>query len=670
MKLSVVLLLLAGAVLMPVPSIAQEAAGRVLVAVGDVTIARGVQKIAAGAGTEVRIGDTVELGPQSSAQIRFTDESIVALRSGTAFRISEYAFQGRAPEEQRAFFDLLKGGLRTVTGIIGRARQDRYGVVTPTATIGIRGTHYTLVHCDNDCDRPAARSVANGTYGSVVDGRIAVSNKAGETVFGSDQFFFVANDVTPAQQLIGPPEHLKEVRATTKPKPGAQAPTSAEAQQASGGLQSAPADDMRVSSSVSNTVAIPAALTTNVFQPAENATVQGPSAILDPTFTGTVFYRIQGPFNIPLTCSNPQDCGVFTAGDITLGVNFTLQHAGVSVNVKNPVNGDTVNIGTPFTSQGLPLTVEGGQVTFSGTFNLADHPQNSGAFRCSNCGPNGSVGFLSSISFSGSISGAQATLRISGVDSSGNSGFGTTTLTQATPPNNDVAAIATPTSGGDASARSAAFWGVQLDSSRRLVDFGPSVGQIKANVGSATNTIAGSRPDAGNLVWGAWTGDGAQVTDFNYVTFSPTSTAGSTPFMPWITGTATNTLPPSLGSSVTYSPVGWLINNGFAVLNSGSITADFVNRTMSLNLDATRTSGEPNRFVMSGGSGFSSITGRFSAGFVNVQCVSGPCATNGNPAGGGFGGFFAGQQAEGAGVAFVAGFGVGNGVSGVVGFKR
>ncbi len=635
-----------------------------LVAVGDVTIARGVQKIAAGAGTEVRIGDTVELGPQSSAQIRFTDESIVALRSGTAFRISEYAFQGHAPEEQRAFFDLLKGGLRTVTGIIGRTRQDRYGVVTPTATIGIRGTHYTLVHCDNDCDRPGARSVSNGTYGSVVDGRIAVSNKAGETVFGSDQFFFVASDATPAQRLIGPPELLKEVRATTKPKPGAEAPTTAQAQEASGGPQSAPADDMRVSSSVSNAVAIPAALTTNVFQPA----AQGPAAILEPTFSGTVFYRIAGPFNIPFSCSDGP-CSPITAGDITLGVNFTLQHAVVSVNVQFS-DGGIVNIGTPFSSQGLPLTVEGGQVTFSGTFNLADHPQNIGAFRCSNCGPNETRGFLSSMTFSGTISGAQATLTISGVGQDGGSGSATTTLTQATPPNNDVAAIATPTFGGGASARSAAFWGVQLDGSRRLVDFGPSVGQIQANVGSATNTIAGSRPDAGNLVWGAWTGNGAQITDFNYVTFSPTGTGSTTPFMPWITGTATNTLPPALGSSVTYSPVGWLINNGFAVLNSGSITADFVNRTMNLNLDATRTSGELNRFVMSGGSGFSSITGRFSAGFANVQCVSGPCTSGGNQIGGSFGGFFAGQQAEGAGVAFTAGFGVGTGVVGVVGFKR
>ena len=38
--------------------------------------------------------------------------------------------------------------------------------------------------------------------------------------------------------------------------------------------------------------------------------------------------------------------------------------------------------------------------------------------------------------------------------------------------------------------------------------------------------------------------------------------------------------------------------------------------------------------------------------------------------GGSYNGFFSGPQAEGAGVAFSAGFGAGTGVTGVVGFKR
>ena len=50
-----------------------------LVAVGDVTIERGAQKIRAQRGSEVRTGDLFALGERSNAQIRLTDESIIAL---------------------------------------------------------------------------------------------------------------------------------------------------------------------------------------------------------------------------------------------------------------------------------------------------------------------------------------------------------------------------------------------------------------------------------------------------------------------------------------------------------------------------------------------------------------------------------------------------------------
>jgi hypothetical protein len=82
--------------------------------------------------------------------------------------------------------------------------------------------------------------------------------------------------------------------------------------------------------------------------------------------------------------------------------------------------------------------------------------------------------------------------------------------------------------------------------------------------------------------------------------------------------------------------------------------------------------------MMSGTTGFSPTSGQFSASFQNVTC-SGPCNTGVGSAGGSYGGFFAGQQAQGAGVVFSAGFGAqqvsspanaGNGVTGAIGFKR
>jgi hypothetical protein len=188
------------------------------------------------------------------------------------------------------------------------------------------------------------------------------------------------------------------------------------------------------------------------------------------------------------------------------------------------------------------------------------------------------------------------------------------------------------------------------------------VGAAKGNAGTATNTIVGSAPTFGNLVWGTW-GPGAQVTDFNYVTGTTTTVT------PWITGDATNSIPSTLGTQTfTVIPNAWIVNNGAGTVNSGTLTADFVNRNINLSLNVSRTSGALNTFQMNGSGAFNPTTSRFSQGFNSVTC-SGPCT--GSAPSGGFAGFFAGPQAEGAGVAFNAGTGIsGQGVTGVVGMKR
>jgi hypothetical protein len=196
-------------VLLSAPGLALAQAGRFLLAVGDVVVARGQAEIRAATGTPVRSGDTIRVGPVSNAQIRLADESIVGLRPGTVFRLDEFSYSGQGDGSERSLFTLLKGGFRTVTGAIGRLHsRERYAVRTPTATIGIRGTHYTVVHCDNDCGGADRGSIANGTYGGVTDGRIEVVNQTGEHEFAANTFFYVATASTAPQNLIAPPNFL------------------------------------------------------------------------------------------------------------------------------------------------------------------------------------------------------------------------------------------------------------------------------------------------------------------------------------------------------------------------------------------------------------------------------------------------------------------------------
>ncbi len=46
---------------------------------------------------------------------------------------------------------LLKGGLRTIMGAIGKRKPDACQMRTTVATIGIRGTHFCVLFCQADC---------------------------------------------------------------------------------------------------------------------------------------------------------------------------------------------------------------------------------------------------------------------------------------------------------------------------------------------------------------------------------------------------------------------------------------------------------------------------------------------------------------------------------------
>lgn len=186
-----------------------EVVGRVLVSVGDNAALRAGKEVKLAAGTPVETGDTLRVGDASNLQVRFTDEAIMALRPNSSVRIDEYAFANKA-DSDKSIFSLLKGGLRTITGLIGRNSRSNYAVKTETSTIGIRGTHYNLVDCKNDCRNPDGSPGQNGTFGGVTDGRISVSNDAGEREFGKNEFFHVLSRNDLPVGLISAPGFLRD----------------------------------------------------------------------------------------------------------------------------------------------------------------------------------------------------------------------------------------------------------------------------------------------------------------------------------------------------------------------------------------------------------------------------------------------------------------------------
>lgn len=191
--------LVAVAAALCVAATASAAAGRVMYAVGEVSArdtvgtARAVRR-----GDAVAPGETLVTGA-GRLQVRFQDGSLVSLQPKTEFSVERYEYDA-GKQEGRSFFGLLRGGIRAVTGAIGRVDRTRYRVRTPFATIGIRGTTYKARVCAGDCSKP------DGLYARGGEGTIVVFNDQGELELSRGQRGYVRSLTSAPQQTSSDPD--------------------------------------------------------------------------------------------------------------------------------------------------------------------------------------------------------------------------------------------------------------------------------------------------------------------------------------------------------------------------------------------------------------------------------------------------------------------------------
>lgn len=173
-----------GAMLAWAPTVFAIEAGKVLARVGQVTATQpSAETRRLDVGSVVLGGDLIRTASDASVQIRYTDGALVSLNANSLYRVDDYAY---APGE-RGFFSLLKGGLRTLTGLIGKGETAAYRINTPVATIGIRGTDYALRLCLDDCPS----GFENGLYLSVFEGSIVAVNDVGEYLLKAGESAFI-----------------------------------------------------------------------------------------------------------------------------------------------------------------------------------------------------------------------------------------------------------------------------------------------------------------------------------------------------------------------------------------------------------------------------------------------------------------------------------------------
>ena len=157
-------LLLAAGVVSAGPAFA--ASGTFTFVTGEVAVQRpSGQRVPVTKGTAVNPGDAIVTGKQGMAQLTMVDQARISLRPNTQFQIERYG--DRPDSDTGALLNLVRGTLRTFTGLISSSARDKFVMKTKVATVGIRGSGNVLFAGEAaDCD-PA--KVANAGAGGGCD---------------------------------------------------------------------------------------------------------------------------------------------------------------------------------------------------------------------------------------------------------------------------------------------------------------------------------------------------------------------------------------------------------------------------------------------------------------------------------------------------------------------
>lgn len=154
----------------------------------------------------------IESGKNSFAQFQFIDGSSVTLQAEGILDIRNYEYSV-AGKEDVAAFDLIEGGVRFVTGAIGKNNPGAFSLNTTVATVGVNGTDFT-VNCVGNCS-------SGGIVSHVIDGSIIQRNQSGAHVLKSGSYGAISSQqsspiVTPTAPVafnnnIAPPPSLARV---------------------------------------------------------------------------------------------------------------------------------------------------------------------------------------------------------------------------------------------------------------------------------------------------------------------------------------------------------------------------------------------------------------------------------------------------------------------------
>lgn len=189
-----------------------EVAGKVLFVYGEAKLVRAdtETELKVLRGMSVEAGDSLRTGKNSVMQLKLSDGSLIALRPDTTWNLKKYLYDKQNPSLSEQGSELLKGGLRAVTGYIGKADPKKVTYTAGTVTIGIRGTSFELLN--------NLAGANKGVFVRVETGKVEISNNFGSMLVYPNEIAAVigakAPEAAQAQELFKPVDELLQTNAS------------------------------------------------------------------------------------------------------------------------------------------------------------------------------------------------------------------------------------------------------------------------------------------------------------------------------------------------------------------------------------------------------------------------------------------------------------------------
>jgi hypothetical protein len=110
---------------------------------GTAAVVRQDQILPAKPGLEIQANDTLRTGTDGSIGVVFQDDTFLSLGPGSLLVIDDFVY---APRQGKLslIFRMMKGTAVYLSGLIAKLAPDSVLFVTPSASVGVRGTKFAV----------------------------------------------------------------------------------------------------------------------------------------------------------------------------------------------------------------------------------------------------------------------------------------------------------------------------------------------------------------------------------------------------------------------------------------------------------------------------------------------------------------------------------------------